>query len=93
MKGRAKGLFANEQNFALLMVTPGIMVLVLTTTFPLAYLVWSSFQTINLAMPFLDGFAGLLVSVLSYMHVFVKYSKALIKKRVMPGSGAADENT
>ena len=30
----------------------------LTTTFPLLYLVWSSFQTINLAMPFMDGFAG-----------------------------------
>ena len=24
--------------------------------------------------------AGLLVSVLSYMHVFIKYSKALIKR-------------
>ncbi len=30
---------------------------------------------------FLDGFAGLVVSVLSYMHVFVKYSKAYIKYR------------
>jgi multiple sugar transport system permease protein len=37
---------------------PGILVLLLTTTFPLLYLVWSSFQTINLAMPFMDGFAG-----------------------------------
>ena len=37
---------------------PGILVLLLTTTFPLLYLIWSSLQTINLAMPFLDGFAG-----------------------------------
>ena len=37
---------------------PGIVVLLLTTTFPLLYLIWSSLQTINLAMPFLDGFAG-----------------------------------
>jgi multiple sugar transport system permease protein len=42
-----------------MLTTPGILVLLITTTFPLAYLVWSSFQTINLAMPFLDGFAGL----------------------------------
>jgi multiple sugar transport system permease protein len=53
------GLLAGEQGFALLMVSPGLLVLVLTTTFPLAYLIWSSFQSINLAMPFLDGFVGL----------------------------------
>ncbi len=54
-----QGPLAAEQSFALLMVGPGLLVLILTTTFPLAYLIWSSFQTINLAMPFLDGFAGL----------------------------------
>ncbi|WP_282609218.1 carbohydrate ABC transporter permease [Pelagibius sp. Alg239-R121] len=53
------GLFTGERGFALLMVSPGLLVLILTTTFPLAYLIWSSFQNINLAMPFLDGFAGL----------------------------------
>ena len=53
------GLLAGEQGFALLMVSPGLLVLVLTTTFPLAYLIWSSFQSINLAMPYLDGFVGL----------------------------------
>lgn len=53
------GLLAGEQGFALLMVSPGLLVLLLTTTFPLAYLIWSSFQSINLAMPFLDGFVGL----------------------------------
>ncbi len=52
-------MFSKEQNFALLMVGPGLLILLVTTTFPLAYLVWSSFQTINLAMPFLNGFAGL----------------------------------
>jgi glycosyltransferase involved in cell wall biosynthesis len=30
---------------------------------------------------FMDGFAGIIVSVLSAMHVFVKYSKAIIKRR------------
>ena len=53
------GLLAGEQGFALLLVGPGLATLILTTTFPLAYLIWSSFQNINLAMPFLDGFVGL----------------------------------
>ena len=30
---------------------------------------------------FMDGFAGIVVSVLSAMHVFIKYSKALIKRK------------
>ena len=56
--GKAGGIHAGERRFALALTAPGILVLLVTTTFPLAYLVWSSFQTINLAMPFLDGFAG-----------------------------------
>jgi multiple sugar transport system permease protein len=51
-------MHAGEKRFALLLTLPGLLVLLLTTTFPLIYLVWSSFQTINLAMPFMDGFAG-----------------------------------
>ncbi len=54
-----RGFFASEQRFALLMVSPGLVVLLLTTSFPLGYLIWSSFQNINLAMPFLDGFIGM----------------------------------
>ena len=53
------GKFAGEAKFAVLLTSPALLVLLLTTTFPLIYLVWSSFQTINLAMPFMDGFAGL----------------------------------
>ncbi|MCG8358576.1 MAG: sugar ABC transporter permease [Kiloniellales bacterium] len=56
---RRDGWLAGEQGFALLLVSPGLLTLLLTTTFPLAYLIWSSFQNINLAMPFLDGFIGL----------------------------------
>ena len=59
MSSGTKGWFAKEQHFALLMIGPGILVLLLTTTFPLVFLLWNSFQTINLAMPFLDGFARL----------------------------------
>lgn len=51
--------FRKEGSFAALLVAPSLLVLILTTTFPLVYLFWSSFQNINLAMPFLDGFAGL----------------------------------
>ena len=54
-----RGKDGGERRFALLLISPALLVLLLTTTFPLAYLIWSSFQTINLAMPFLDGFAGL----------------------------------
>jgi multiple sugar transport system permease protein len=61
MRARSKpgGIQADERRFAILLTLPGLLVLLLTTTFPLIYLIWSSFQTINLAMPFMDGFAGL----------------------------------
>lgn len=49
----------SERQFAIAMAAPAILVLLGTTTFPLLYLIWSSFQNINLAMPFMDGFAGL----------------------------------
>lgn len=52
-------LVAGERRFALLLASPALLVLVLTTTFPIVFLLWNSFQSINLAMPFLDGFAGL----------------------------------
>lgn len=55
---RTGGMHQGETRFALMLTAPGIITLLITTTFPLAYLVYSSFQTINLAMPFLDGFAG-----------------------------------
>ena len=59
MTSRAKGLFEKEQNFAMLMVAPAIIILLATTTFPLGFLIWNSFQSINLAMPFMNGFVGL----------------------------------
>ena len=48
-----------EKSFAILLVSPSILVLLITTTFPILYLIWSSFQNINLSMPLNDGFAGL----------------------------------
>jgi multiple sugar transport system permease protein len=47
-----------EKRFALALVAPGVLVLIVTTTFPLLYLVWQSLQNINLAMPGMDRFVG-----------------------------------
>jgi len=51
--------FKQERWFAPLMIAPAFTALLLTTTFPLVYLIYNSTFTINLSMPFLDGFAGL----------------------------------
>ncbi len=48
-----------ERRFALALFAPALLVLLLTTTAPLVYLVWSSLQRIDLSMPWLSGFAGL----------------------------------
>ena len=46
---------------------------------PITHASWTFIKLYLLKRGFLDGFAGLIVSVLSYMHVFIKYSKAHIK--------------
>ena len=48
-----------DRRFAAAMVAPSVVVLVLTTTFPLGYLIWQSLSSINLALPGLDHFVGL----------------------------------
>lgn len=55
---RTTTLIDNEQHFALLLVAPALVILLATTTFPIAYLIWNSFHSINLAMPFMNGFVG-----------------------------------
>jgi multiple sugar transport system permease protein len=47
-----------EQRFALALFLPAFLVLLLTTTAPLIYLVWTSLWRIDLSMPWLSGFAG-----------------------------------
>ena len=47
---------------------------------PLTHASWTFIKLYIVKRGFLDGFAGLVVSVLSYMHVFIKYSKACIKR-------------
>ncbi len=46
---------------------------------PLTHASWTFLKLYLIKRGFLDGFAGLVVSVLSYMHVFIKYSKAYVK--------------
>jgi len=48
---------------------------------PVTHASWTFIKLYFVKRGFLDGFAGLVVSVLSYMHVFIKYSKAYIKRK------------
>lgn len=48
-----------ERRFALALVAPGVLVLALTTTLPLLFLLWQSLQNINLAMPGMERFVGI----------------------------------
>lgn len=52
-------LEASERRFALTLFLPALVLLLLTTTAPLVYLGWMSLQRLDLAMPWLSGFAGL----------------------------------
>ncbi|HEY1326381.1 MAG TPA: sugar ABC transporter permease [Casimicrobiaceae bacterium] len=51
-------LARQERRFALALFLPALVVLVVTTTAPLAYLAWTSLMRIDLSMPWLSGFAG-----------------------------------
>ncbi len=48
---------------------------------PITHASWTFIKLYFLKRGFLDGFAGLTVSMLSFMHVFIKYSKVIIKRR------------
>jgi hypothetical protein len=45
---------------------------------PVTHASWTFIKLYFLKRGFLDGFAGFAVAVLSYMHAFIKYSKAYI---------------
>lgn len=51
----------------------------ITVLSPLTHASWTFIKLYIFKRGFLDGFAGLVVSVLSFTHVFIKYSKAYIK--------------
>ncbi len=48
---------------------------------PFTHGFWTFFRTLVVKRGFLDGFAGWVVSVLSGMHAFVKYSKVITFRR------------
>lgn len=49
----------DERVFAAVLVGPALVVLLVTTTGPLIYLVWTSLHEVNLSMPWITGFVGL----------------------------------
>jgi multiple sugar transport system permease protein len=49
----------DERLFAGLLVAPGLLVLLATTTGPLIYLIWTSVHQVNLSQPWITGFVGL----------------------------------
>jgi len=52
-------LARQERRFALALLAPALVVLLLTTTVPLVYLAWTGLNRIDLSMPWLTGFVGL----------------------------------
>jgi multiple sugar transport system permease protein len=50
---------AQERRFALALIAPALVLLLVTTTAPLVYLLWTSLHRLDLGMPWLSGFAGL----------------------------------
>ncbi len=48
---------------------------------PFSHALWTFVRMYFIRRGFLDGLAGLVASMLSFMHVYVKYSKVLIAKR------------
>lgn len=55
----APTLEARERRFALALLVPALVVLLLTTTVPLVYLGWNSLYRLDLGMSWLSGFAGI----------------------------------
>lgn len=55
---RASSLVREERRFAVALFLPAFAVLVLATTFPLVYLLWTSFYNLDLTAPWNTGFAG-----------------------------------
>jgi len=51
-------LARRERRFALTLLAPALLVLVLTTTAPLVYLAWTGMNRIDLSMPWMSGFVG-----------------------------------
>ena len=51
---------------------------------PFTHATWTFVRMYFLRGGFRDGFAGLVASLLSFVHVFVKYSKVIFSRRRVP---------
>jgi len=86
-----------ERRFALALFLPALALLVLTTTAPLVYLVWTSLLRIDLSMPSLSGFAGLAnfakmgadPRFWSSLQLTVIYTGSTVLMQVLVGLGLA----
>src|SRR5687767_15378565 len=54
----ARSFEQRERSFALMLLGPALLLLLLTTTAPLVYLLWTSLQRLDMSIPWLQGFAG-----------------------------------
>lgn len=58
MPGPSSSFEQRERRFALALLAPALLLLLLITTAPLVYLLWASVQRLDMSMPWLSGFAG-----------------------------------
>jgi len=58
MPGPSSSFAQRERRFALALLAPALLLLLLITTAPLVYLLWASVQRLDMSMPWLSGFAG-----------------------------------
>ena len=59
MPGLPSSFEQRERRFALALLAPALLLLLLITTAPLVYLLWASVQRLDMSMPWMSGFAGL----------------------------------
>jgi multiple sugar transport system permease protein len=59
MIARRDTLARQERRFALALFLPALILLLIVTTAPLVYLLWTSLMRVDLSMPWMSGFAGL----------------------------------
>jgi len=56
---RYETAIAAERRFAMLLLTPSLALIFVSTVLPVIYLIWTSLQREDLSMPYLNGFDGL----------------------------------
>lgn len=59
MSASASNFEQRERRFALALLAPALLLLLLITTAPLVYLLWASVQRLDMSMPWMSGFAGM----------------------------------